>query len=939
MFGLSGWCLGLSEGLPFLPVVDVLRAAGDADAGRLVKAAFAECPPFVRGEVLRLTPDLGDPPDPGEFAGPGDGWQQSRLIDALRRFVSALPQLRRVAIVVEDVQWADTTTLEFLDYLLAPGRGTGVPMVLTCRSEEAQSETLSDWLERLHRNQRVRRLELAPLTIEETAEQIELLLRAGPSPALVAYIYARSDGNAFFTEQIVASASADGTPGALPASLTALLLSRVAHVDDAGRDALAALAVAARPLDESAIVRLCDRPDYQVRQALRDLRMRRLVQRPDAVGRHQLRHALLGETIHDDLLLSERLDLHSRVADMMEDWHDPGVAGEIANHLAAAGRSGDELRWRVRAAQYADAVYAFKEAAEHWQRAVALSADMPITETVEGMSLAQLYGAAEDALILCGNEETACQLAETALERLGNTDPVSQADVLARAGAARAVTAAERGLELLYRSLAIFEQLPPGSGHVKALKNIAWILGYGARHADAANVVDQAAAPALRAGLRADYLQSVGGQVLYEAFSGKRDLALQRIEALRESLTEQDEPGVDVWLAILHTTILFSLNRLTEVQAAAAPALRAATDRGIEQSFLVAMLRWNVASTLMVLGLVEPVRELIEPLTQALPRQSNQLDYETRALVEMLRGNMHDAQQRWAQIDQLPAAPLTFRRDLSADRAEFHLWSGAPRLAFDRAHALLAQSASVGHLHGRLMIVALRGCADMADAARANRDVEGMTIARQCANQLSELYERVDPNIFEPGPASWPDAAAEKLTWQAEWSRLQGESDASLWEEAAAAWHAITWPHEAAYARWRQAEALLTEPGGRASAAETLRTAASQAAQHIPLATAIHELARRARIELAEPEQLVTQGEPPPGHKFGLTDRELAVLRLLGQGKTNPEIAASLFISVKTASVHVTHILRKLNATTRVQAATIADRAGLLTADAIGPIR
>jgi DNA-binding CsgD family transcriptional regulator len=63
-----------------------------------------------------------------------------------------------------------------------------------------------------------------------------------------------------------------------------------------------------------------------------------------------------------------------------------------------------------------------------------------------------------------------------------------------------------------------------------------------------------------------------------------------------------------------------------------------------------------------------------------------------------------------------------------------------------------------------------------------------------------------------------------------------------------------------------------------------------------------------------------------------LTDRERDVLRLLGQGKTNPEIAAALFISPRTAGVHVTHILHKLDATTRVQAATIAERAGLLDA-------
>jgi hypothetical protein len=191
----------------------------------------------------------------------------------------------------------------------------------------------------------------------------------------------------------------------------------------------------------------------------------------------------------------------------MDEWHDPSVAGEIANHVAAAGRSGYELRWRVRTARYADAMYAAKEAAEHWQRAVALSANGPITQTVEGMSLAQLHGAAQDALALLGNDETAHQLAENALDRLADADPGSRADVFARAGGARGAAAPERGLDLLYRSVAIYERLPPGLGHVKALGDIAWILNYNGRHSDAADVVDQAAAVAVRAGLHAAGVQ------------------------------------------------------------------------------------------------------------------------------------------------------------------------------------------------------------------------------------------------------------------------------------------------------------------------------------------------------------------------------------------------------------------------------------------------
>jgi DNA-binding CsgD family transcriptional regulator len=154
---------------------------------------------------------------------------------------------------------------------------------------------------------------------------------------------------------------------------------------------------------------------------------------------------------------------------------------------------------------------------------------------------------------------------------------------------------------------------------------------------------------------------------------------------------------------------------------------------------------------------------------------------------------------------------------------------------------------------------------------------------------------------------------------------------------AADQWEALDYRHRASYARWRQAEALLAAPHGRAAAAAVLSTAAGLAVEHVPLMTAIQDLARRGRIDLNVPAEPVASDEPAVERAFGLTDRELDVLRLLGQGKINPEIAAALFISPRTAGVHVTHILRKLDATTRVQAATIAERAGLLHAAATHP--
>jgi DNA-binding CsgD family transcriptional regulator len=184
------------------------------------------------------------------------------------------------------------------------------------------------------------------------------------------------------------------------------------------------------------------------------------------------------------------------------------------------------------------------------------------------------------------------------------------------------------------------------------------------------------------------------------------------------------------------------------------------------------------------------------------------------------------------------------------------------------------------------------------------------------------------PFTDHPFVASIP---AERATWDAERSRTAGAGDPAAWSVAAERWEALGYRHRAGYARWRQAEALLAAPHGSGAAAATvLSTAAGLAVEHVPLTRAIQDLARRARIALDTVPEPVQPDEPPTARAFGLTDRELDVLRLLGRGKTNPEIGVALFISPRTAGVHVTHILRKLDATTRVQAATIAERAGLL---------
>jgi DNA-binding CsgD family transcriptional regulator len=223
----------------------------------------------------------------------------------------------------------------------------------------------------------------------------------------------------------------------------------------------------------------------------------------------------------------------------------------------------------------------------------------------------------------------------------------------------------------------------------------------------------------------------------------------------------------------------------------------------------------------------------------------------------------------------------------------------------------------------------MRTYAEIAEAARAAND-EGI-LARTLADaqHLVDLVATAPGNPFAERKVMVKNRGY-RLSWQAELTRLHGESDAAAWAQAVTAWDNLGRPFRAAYARWRRAEAILAQRGSRAEASQLLRDAVEQSGEHVPLNAALRELARIARVDLvsATPEPVATTA--PGRERFGLTEREQEVLRLVAQGKTNAEIGKALYISTKTASVHVTNILRKLDVSSRVMAATKAQRSGLL---------
>ena len=233
-----------------------------------------------------------------------------------------------------------------------------------------------------------------------------------------------------------------------------------------------------------------------------------------------------------------------------------------------------------------------------------------------------------------------------------------------------------------------------------------------------------------------------------------------------------------------------------------------------------------------------------------------------------------------------------YQAELRAREAELALWRGRPDEARAAAAAglrrpgrhrrrLVRRSAAVARRCGRRPTRATGDCAALLERARA----------------IAAAGER---GRFIPAVTT-----AYALLCEAEVAR--GEPDP--WQRAAEAWEALGHPFPAAYARWRQAEALLARRRAR-EGAEVL-VAAHAAAERLgaaPLARELALLARRARVDsLAPPEPAAAP--PSPGAALGLTRREREVLGLVAEGLTNREIAQALFVTEKTAGAHVSSIL------------------------------
>jgi DNA-binding CsgD family transcriptional regulator len=843
-----------------------------------------------------------------------------------------------LGLLIEDVHWADGATLDFLTYFARVGRGGAVSVVVTCRSDEVPLDgAVAVWLEHVRRDTGVAEIRVGPLSRSDVAEQVAALVGAAPPGELVEEVYARTEGHAFFTEQLVAAAVTDAGELAqaveLPPRLAELLLARTARCGGDGQAVLAALVVAGRPLTEVTLGEVTGLDASTVRTAVRDLTAARLLGAPADRG-HRPRHALLAEAVAAELLPGEQVVLHERIAQSLQAMGDDALAAEAAGHWAAAGRSGAELQARLTAARAAEQVFAYADAAAHWQRAIELSQAEPGADLGDGLDVPRLYIRAVDALDASGDSVRAGAVAEEAYRRFADhADRATAAVVHQRAAYLRAIIdSPAAGLPLIKEALRLYDGSPPSAEHASAWFQYTFffLIEGGGRHQEEILAALTRGLEIAKAAGAATLIPRILSLLAIESFErGEVEEGFRLLAQARSEPEASRDASTVIVLAANESSALLTLGRL---EAGTRTGLRGFDDArklGFGSNRAAILTLTNGVEGLLGRGRTAEAAALLDPLTGGPVDRDNRWLHQVRAEIDLLRGQVEAAARRLRRMGT--GTDVDDARELGQRVAEVALWAGRPEQALEAVQRALQrlEDTDWGTIScGWLLAAAMRACADLSEQARA-RDEMAVRAALAAADDLVSWVNREHDVPFTDHPyvAIIPAARA---TWDAERSRAAGSSNAELWSGAADQWEALDYRHRAAYARWRQAEALLATPHGRGTAATVLSTAAGLAVEHVPLTAAIQNLARSARIDLdagAEPAQ---PDEPSVARAFGLTDRELDVLRLLGQGKTNPEIAAALFISPRTAGVHVTHILRKLDATTRVQAATIADRAGLL---------
>jgi DNA-binding CsgD family transcriptional regulator/tetratricopeptide (TPR) repeat protein len=705
---------------------------------------------------------------------------------------------------------------------------------------------------------------------------------------------------------------------------------------------LRAAAVAGRQADDELIRAASGLPLPEYEDAIRETVTQQLLI-PDGDG-YSFRHALLREAVEADLLPGERTRLHGVLAGLLasEDRlaNQAGTAAELAHHYLASHDIPGAYAASIRAGAEAEQLGAPAEAHRHYDQALALWDRIPDAERQGGTSRGQLVLYSANGAAASGDVVRAVQQLRRLWASFGDgTDPLLVARVGERLAhylfQADVFAAVQEATEVARAAIDVLPEQPPTAERARAMATYASaLLNLGFEDEAAAEWAERARSAARAAdssSVEADALVTLGALARRD---GRDDDAIELFAAALEQARKAGVLGVELRAAAMLSRAQLERGELADSARVAHEAVQRADETGLTLAPYGLDVQHLHFQAHYAQGEWDHAQELSNQWAVRVATLPEAVLSAMALFIDVARGNAVAAERRvwleplWDQ-DKLC---VYMARAMYAEQA---LWQGDTDLAIAEAEGAIAGDwdEHYGFVPSviRPAAVAISAHADRAAHARAAGNTARADSEVEAARVLLDQASRGTMPSFRRQAVLGPEGQGWLARAKAEFARARGGNDPAAWKAVLDAFGPM-FVYEVARTRWRLAE-TLAEAGDRAAAQEQWDLAAKTADQlrAAPLRAALTDLARRARLDDpgAHPDGAPAAGGAADGTGAAfsaLTTREREVLRLIAAGRSNREIGAELFISAKTASVHVSNILGKLGVASRTEAAAIAHR-------------
>ncbi|HXF62291.1 MAG TPA: AAA family ATPase [Caldilineaceae bacterium] len=909
-----------AEGMP--PYLPFLEALGDYLAAAPLELLRAQLGPHA-ASLAALFPEIPQRlgPPPRHPLGPEQ--ERFRLYEAVAGFLAAIAARGPLLLLLDDLQWADAATLDLLVHIV--GRLRATPLLIAGAYREGEENpALTRALAELNRRRLLVMLPLHPLSGEESRTLATSLLHGEIAPEAAGLLHRQSEGNPFFLEELLwALVEADilvwregrwqlaADPGRLlPPRVAEAIRMRLARLDPAVVALLRVAAVAGRSVEPGLLAQVShidvEQIDVEQVEEMLLAAARAMLVRPEADGAYAFTHDMVRETLLADLGHARRRRLHRAIGEVLEaqgEADSPRRLVDLAFHFAAAGEIPRGVAYALASGAQALRASAAVEAITHYRTALQL-----LHSSGDHAQRAVALAGLGDAATLAGDYAQAAEAylaAQEAWLRAG--DAAAAARAWRRLGAVRwrqeAVTEAKEAFE---RALAL---LGPEDSQdaAETLLQLADLHGTSlGRNSEGLAYAEQALAMVARLADApwARPLEARAYCVIGNVKARGDDLAagqasLERALALAQAL---DDPVLAAEACAYLANVL---------------AWTGDVDRSREVSLLHAELArrtqdlFHLRHVYAWLGLQETLQGRWASAAYHFAQQEQIVEGlqipEPRATLRAYWGILHHCQGRFSEAEAEFREAVQLLRPTGSGTLLWHLgWWGLALAELGRREEALARFAE---------LYALTETLDKRARGR------GMALA-----QLAVGYTRLGEQARAAGCYS------QLLPFQGQFAPILIDRGLGLAAQAGG---------DLASARRHlmDAEAQARRAGLRPELALTLlqRGLLEQAAlKGSRMQAPIDGSALAEGVRLCEElgmqafaRRLLGSASAQPKRPAGLSDRELEVLRLVAQGRTNREIAEALVLSEKTVARHLTNIYTKTGVENRAGAAAYALRHGL----------